>query len=301
MESMSLTKRRRNRKFLIVLILLVTVWFVLAIYPHIEIFGLSLYRWNGFASEKKYVGLQNFKQVFLTGEWLKYLKNTAIYVGFLLLIQTVLSVALAVALQKNTRHNRFFRAFFFIPMVFSSVMVGLTWSFVYDGNLGILNHLLVLLGLEQFEDFAWMGTNTSALLCIVIVHIWANMGYPLTILTAGLNNIPSEVQEAALVDGANKWQGFWHVTFPLLLPTILRLIMLTIATGAMAFDYILIMGSTLVDQTFDTWAVGIYKDMSLQSGNYGTIAVHSVLLGIMMIIIVAIQVVVSKKVDEKLA
>lgn len=298
-QTLSFSRRQKYWKFMILVVPLLAIWAIFAIYPNLSIYELMFYKYSGFGSEKIFVGLQNIKIVLLKGEWVTFLKNTAVYIFYLLIIQTILSLFLSLALAKNTRHNRFFRALFFITMVFSSVMVGLTWSFIYDANLGILNNILSWLGFKSMAGYNWMASDNSALLCIVIVHIWANIGYPITILTAGINTIPVEVNEAAMIDGASKCRTFWHITLPLLSPTLLNMTMLTVTTGAMAFDYVLLLGSSMTTTGFDTWSVQIYKSIIQSSPQYGTIAVHSAMLGILMIVMTVIQFVIQRNVAKR--
>ena len=293
----SLVQKYRHYKYLLLILPGVIVWFVLAIYPNLEVFPLSLYRWNGISQTKTYVGLQNFNTITSDPNLRKGFINTILYVLFLFVIQSVIAVLLSVILRENTTHNKFFRTLFFLPLVFSSVMVGLTWGYMYDPNLGVLNQLLVKLGLQDFNGFNWLGEPVRAILCIVLVHIWANIGYPITIITAGLQTIPETLYEAADVEGTNALQSFIYVTFPLLLPTLLRITLLTIITGAMAFDYVFLMGSTTgVASPFDTWSVYIYK--GLQGQNLGLPAASGVLLGIILFIIFMIQYTVTRKVED---
>lgn len=224
--------------------------------------------------------------------------NTLNYILFLFVIQTTLSILLALILKKNTVHNKFYRTFFFLPLVFSSVMVGLTWSYMYDPNLGILNQILNLLGMHGFNGFDWLGTSTRGVLCIVIVHIWANIGYPITIITAGLLTIPETLYEAAEVEGATPLQVFKRITFPLLLPTLLRITLLTFSTGAMAFDYVLLLGSAALPSPFDTWAVSMYKGIA--GTNLGISATTGVMLGVILMFVFLVQFIVTKKVEDSI-
>lgn len=291
-------KHRYIRYFLYVLPILV-IWFVLEIYPHLEVFPLSLYKWTPMSNKKEYVGLYYFKMLF-TIQWKDtshIILMTLLYVLDLFLIQTVLALMLTLILQKNTRHNKFFRALFFLPMIFSSVTVSLTWSYMYDPNLGIINNLLGLLGVDGYPGHVFLSPDSMAILCIVLVHIWANIGYPITIYTSGLQTISDDLYEAARLDGVNKWQNFWHITFPLLLPTLLRTTMLTLTTGAMAYDYVLMLGSRMANVSYDTWAASIYKSISLDT-NYGMVSAKSVILFITMVIICVAQYITTKKAED---
>lgn len=292
----SFWKRHRSLKFLLVMLPMIVIWFMLTVYPNLEIYYLAFMKWNGIGTEKTPVGWQNFKVIFASPRFKAELSNTLWYVFFLFAVQTVVSMVLAQALRRNTRHNRGFRTFFFLPLVFSSVMVGLTWGYMFAPGIGMLDGILVKLGFESMANFSWLGGSTRAIFFIVLVHIWANIGYPITILLSGMQTIPDSLYESATVEGANGWQTFWKITFPLLLPTVLRLTMLTISSGALAFDYVLLLGTGESATIFDTWAVSIYK--SLRTANLGIPAAKGVMLSLVLFAVFAIQYFITKKAEK---
>jgi len=292
-------RKYRHLKYVLYALPVLFAWFMVAIYPHLEVIPMSLFKWGPISDKKEFVGFYYYKILF-TLQWDRtkgFLINTLLYVLFLFLIQTVLSMALAMALQKDTRHNRVFRTLFFLPKVLSSTMVGLTWSYMIDPNLGILNNLLAALQIPGFPGHSFLSTETGAILLVVIVHIWANIGYPITIITSGLQTISTDVYEAAKIDGASRIVTFFKVTLPLLLPTLLRLTLLTVTTGAMSFDYLLMIGDRAETKAFDTLSAVIYKGI-VGDTNYGFESARSVLLfGILLIVCIA-QFVATKKAEE---
>lgn len=291
-------KKNREYRFLLYALPILIVWFVLSIYPHLEVIPLSLYKWSPLSKNKEFVGLFYYKMIF-THQWketARTILNTVYYILFLFGIQTVLALLLALILQKNTRHNKFFRALFFLPMVFSSTMVSLTWSYMYDPNLGIINNILGKFNVEGFPGHNFFTPEWCAILFIVLVHIWHNIGYPITIYTSGLQTISDDVHEAATLDGVNPWNRFWKITFPLMLPTILRTTMLTFSTGALAYDYVLMMGSRMTTVPYDTWAAIIYKGIS--DNDYGSVSAKSVLLFVILTIMCVSQYVATKKAED---
>ncbi|MBO5071268.1 MAG: sugar ABC transporter permease [Roseburia sp.] len=292
-------KYKRKYKYVVWILPSLFGLLLLSVYPRLQIFPMSLYKWSPVSSIKEYKGLHYYKMMFQYNidNTLLYAKNTIMYIFFLFAIQTVLSFLLALALQKNTKHNRIFRAFFFLPMVFSSTMISLTWAYMYDPNLGIINALLGKLSVDGFPGFSFFQKNWMAVLCIVIVHIWANIGYPITILTSGLNTISEEVMEASRIDGANAWQSFWKITFPLMLPTALRLSLLTVSTGAMASDYIVMIGSRSMEKDYDTWAAVLYKGV-LNSTDYGSLCAKCVVMFFVLAVFSLIQYLALRKVEN---
>ena len=292
---------RKKWKHVLLVTPILVWWFIIAIYPRLEIFPMSLYEWNPVTNHKVYVGLYNFKMMFtrsldytLRDTW-----NTCLYVIYLLIIQTLLAMILSVALQKNSKHNSFFRAFFFLPMVFSTSMVGLTWAYMYDPNVGIINNMLAIFNPEKYPGFSFFAENWMAILVVVLVHIWANIGYTLTILTSGLNTISDDLGEAAQMDGATKWQSFWRITIPLMLPTILRNTLLTITTGAAASDYQYLLGNSAQIVEYDTWATLLYKNLTM-AVDYGPVCAMSVVFFFVLGAITIVQFISMRKVEDRI-
>lgn len=292
-------KRSYRKKWKYVLLVIPSIFLLalFSIYPNIAVFPLSLYKWSPLSSAREFVGFHNFRIMFTVKleETLEQAGNTLIYIAGLFFIQTILSLVLSLALQKNTKKNNFFRAYFFLPMVFSSTMIAMTWNFMYDPNLGIINNILGFFGVKGFPGVNLMDESWKTVLLVVAVHIWANLGYPLMILASGLSTISDDLSEAAALDGANRWQMFTKITFPLLLPTICRMTLLTISTGAMATDYMYMVGVS----NGQTWASAMYT-RTMGGLDYGEISAAGVLLFIVLAVTSAVQFVTMRKVEDKI-
>ncbi len=300
-KSRIVQKYRKKWKYIITMAPILFFYVLFAIYPNIAVIPMSLYDWSPIRKSRYFVGLKNFRLMFTVGleETIKKAGNTMIYIFGLFLIQTILALILSLALQKNSRKNKFFRAFFFVPMVFSSTMISMTWAYMYDPNLGIINNILGLFGVNGFPGTNLLAVRWQAVLLIVFVHIWANIGYPITIITSGLNTISGDLGEAATIDGANSWQTFSRITFPLLLPTLFRLSLMTITTGALAADYIIMIGSRSASMPYDTWAAAIYKQ-TMGSIDYGGVSAMAVVMFAFLSIASLIQFVAMNKVENKI-
>ena len=300
---LSAMKRKFNRKWKYVLAVIpsLVLYLIFSIYPNLEVFPKSLYKWSPLRSAKTFVGLHNFEILFTVKlkDTLDKAGNTLMYIMGLFVIQTILSLILALALQKGTRKNKFFRAYFFLPMVFSTTMVSMTWTYMYDPNLGVINNLLGFLGRDGFPGKYLMSPNWQAILLIVLVHIWANIGYPIMIILSGLNTISGDLGEAARIDGANTWQTFTKITMPLLIPTLLRLSLMTISTGAMASDYIVMMGSRTANLPYDTWSAYMYKE-TLNGIDYGGVSACGVLMFFVLATASIIQFLAMRKTEERI-
>lgn len=174
-------------------------------------------------------------------------------------------------------------------------MISMTWNFMFDPNLGIINSVLGRIGVEGYPGVNFMNVGWKAVILIVLVHIWANLGYPLTILTSGLNTISDDLSEAASIDGANGWQQFTKITLPLLLPTVFRLTLMTISTGTMATDYIYMMGT----RDSQTWASAMYN-ATRSSMDYGPVTAQGVIMFIILASVSVVQFIAMRKVEDKI-
>jgi ABC-type sugar transport system permease subunit len=277
------------------------IWAIFSFLPNIQIFYLAFIKWNGISQAKEFVGLENLRNLLRDSYFLPVLINSIVYIVALLIVQNAVALLLALILKSNTRFNRFFRTLFFSPLVLSSAIVAMIWGYMYDANFGVINTLLDAIGLHSLSA-NWLGLTSGSILCIVLVHIWHNMGYPITIILAGLQTIQPSLYEAAEVEGAGKITVFAKITFPLLLPTLLRVALLTIIGGAMAFDYAYALGSGGrggVVTVFDTLSVFMYKSISMKS-NVGFPSMIGLLLGVFVFIIFILQYIATKKVEDSI-
>jgi len=198
---------------------------------------LALHRWSPLEPVKPFVGLDNF--VSLARDplvWIS-LRNTLLYT---LHVPVAMAIALGVALvlQHRSGAARVARAIFFLPYVSSLVAVALVWQWMYHADFGLLNYLGALVGLPPVD---WLGNPRTALVAVMIVSIWVQVGYQMIVFLAGLHGIPPDYLDAARVDGANRWQRFWRVTFPLLRPVTLFVLVTGVITSFQVFTLIYVL------------------------------------------------------------
>ena len=190
---------------------------VFIIIPIIYSFYMSLYDWN-FANIKQFIGIQNYVTMFSDSEWWQSLgrtfKLTLLYVPALF----ILSILFAVLINyvKNEKAAGFVKTAFLLPYSITSVIASCLWMFLYMERSGFINVFLKVVGLKG-EKF--LGSTSQAMVCIAIVLIWINLGYNIILFLSAIKDIPYSYYEAAKLDGANSWQAFWKITFPLLKPT----------------------------------------------------------------------------------
>lgn len=213
---------------------------IVRIYPALFAFNVSLHEWDIMSQTKPFVGLANFSQLLADSVFWKAAANTLLYVLLTVPAELVLGLAVAVLIQSINKFQGFYRTVYFIPYITSTVAVSWVWRWLYFKNGGILNHLLLSVGLPAQPFLSGPG---EALYCVATVVVWQALGYQVVIFLAGLEMIPPTFKEAAKIDGANSWQVFRHITLPLLNPTIVFLAVLGTISSLQIFTQIMNMTS----------------------------------------------------------
>ncbi len=201
--------------------------------PVLFAFYLSLQAWNGI-DDMRWVGLGNFVDMVNDATFVKALGNTATYAAFALFIVAPLSLLLAVALNSRlVRGREILRTVYFTPIVTSAVAIAIVFLTLYSTRAGLIN---VALGSVGIPGVDWLGSPDWIKLAVVILVAWRTTGFNSVYFLAGLQNAPPAIVEAAMVDGANRWQLFWMITLPLLRPIIIFVAVITLIGSAQIFD-----------------------------------------------------------------
>lgn len=207
--------------------ILFTVW------PLGQSLYLSFTEYSGLRAPE-FVGLANFKELLSDPRFFKALKNTFILVFAQVFITDVLGLCMALVFRANTWVNYIMRTLLFLPSVTSGLAVLTIWIWIFSGqSFGIINAILTRFGLERVTFFADPSWSIPVL---VIIGTWGGMGYAMVLFLAGLNAVPKELHESAAIDGANTPQHFWRITFPLLRPTILFVVVTGIIGSFQIFE-----------------------------------------------------------------
>src|SRR6202142_261629 len=217
----------------------VLLFVVFSIFPFFKVFQLSVFDWDGIATQMHFVGLNNFRDaLFRDPSWWIAMRNAAWITILTLLVQNTLALILALIVDREIEGKNFYRIVFYLPPVLSGIVVGLVWNWIFDGSHGLLNYALTTVGLGSWTR-AWLADPKTALLSVAVIHMWKGFGWGFVILLAGLQAIPRELNEAARVDGAGEWTIFSRVTFPLMLPVFFLVSVLTILGTMQIFDIII--------------------------------------------------------------
>lgn len=217
--------------------------------------GISFLNWD-LLTAPEWTGLDNFTRLFSDRLFQKSLVNTFAFSSMYVPAVIVLSLIVALLLNRKLRGVGLFRVIYFLPVVSSAVAVGLVWSWIYARDTGVLNYTLASFGLPAVN---WLGTQT-ALLSVVIVNVWGAIGEGMIIFLAGLQAIPREYYEASDVDGAGGWDKFWHITLPLLVPSIFFQTIISTINAFQAFEFIYVLTRTAGGgSTTPTLVYSIYR------------------------------------------
>ena len=271
----------------------VIMFAVFSIYPFFKVFQLSVYEWDGISSMIRFVGLANFWDIFRhNGVWWTSIWN-AVYITLLALtFQNVLALLLALVCDRGIRGGTVYRVIFYLPPVLSGIVVGLIWSWIYDGNYGLLNHWLKAIGLDSLAR-SWLSDPKTALTSVAVIHMWKGFGWGFVILLAGLQNIPRELYEAARVDGANGWQVFKEVTVPMMIPVFILVAILTVLGTMQIFD--IIISTTGGGPGYHT-EVPVTRILSTMTGisQFGYACAEGIVFGVLLLLVSLFQMKVGK-------
>lgn len=270
------------------------IFAVFYIYPFYKVFQLSLYRWDGISPIMQFVGLSHFKDIIFRDpvQWWPSVGHAAYVTILALIFQNALALILALACDKDIKGGNIYRMIFYLPPVLSGIVVGLIWNWIYDGNYGLLNHWLGLLGLADLKR-TWLADPKTALTAIAVIHMWKGFGWGFVILLAGLQNIPRQLYEAAKVDGASAWDIFKSITVPLMIPVFVLVSILTILGTMQIYD--LIASTTGGGPGYHT-EVPVTRILAsmIGSSRFGYACAQGILFGIILLVVSMGQIRIAK-------
>lgn len=263
------------------------IYGVFAVYPMLEAVHLSFFEWNGFrTSEPLFVGFDNYVRLF-TQDPVFYtaLRNSIIWLVLSMLIPTTLGLVLALGLNRPLFGRNILRTVFYVPAVLAPIAIATMWRWIYNPILGIVNSTLTSIGLGAWGQ-QWLGNPDIALYSMFVAFIWQTAGFNMVLFLAGLQSVPEELTDAALVDGANAWHRFRYVIFPALRPTTVVVVVLTIISSLKVFD--LIVGMTRGGPAQSTQVLALWSySQSFYNHNVGLgNAVATILLVISLLLVV---------------
>lgn len=217
--------------YLLPFILVVSIF---TVYPIITVFLNSfLEDYNYLANTYSGVGLGNFEALFSDPEFVLSLKNTFLYVGFVVPVSTLIALTVAILLNQKLRGTSFFQFVYFLPMVTATIAVGIVWKWMYHYDYGIINYALGIMGMKPVR---WMENPTMARAALIIYGIWSKLPFTIILFLSGLQTIGEQYYTAARVDGAKPAKILFRITLPLLSPTIALVLIINIINTSKVFN-----------------------------------------------------------------
>ena len=200
-------------------------------------FIISFTNYTGFPGAS-FVGFENYSKLFRDSQFKAALINNLIYSAVSVPLTVVIALAMALLLNKPIFLGEFFKTVYFFPNLTSMVAIGAVAMMLFEPVNGPINSLLRSINIPENNIPQWFYSTSSALATVIIVVVWKQVGYYMIMFLAGLKNIPAHLYDAAKIDGANSWQLFWNVTFPMLSPTTFMVTILTFIGSFQVFDII---------------------------------------------------------------
>lgn len=269
-------------------------FFVLNLIPILFALLLCFNKWDGY-NPMKFVGLDNFKYIFTHKVFQQAVIKTVIFTVFSVGITMLLSLGLAVLINQKLKGIGIFRTAIFFPYVASVVAVAAVWQMLFQKDMGLINEILRALGVA--DPPGWFASTKWALPAVIVVNIWKNMGYYMIIYLAALQDIPTSLVEAGMIDGANAWQRFWRIKWPLLRNATFFVAMMLTINSFKSFDLIYALteggpgtATTLLSQY-------IYNQ-SFVSWDYGRASAAAMVLFAIVAVITLFQFRLEKKFSE---
>ncbi|MCO6450912.1 MAG: sugar ABC transporter permease [Caldilineales bacterium] len=253
-------EEKRRRTWLLFLLPALLIYTGFMAFPLINSMRLSLFTGEGLSPDR-FVGFANYVELFTNPLWrdrfLNAVGNTFIFFAVHMIVQNTLGLLFATLLASSFKGSGIYRTIIFIPATLAIVVTGFLWSLILNPRWGAVNKILEGIGLEQFAR-PWLGDPALALIVISLVSSWQWVGLPTMMFLAGLMSIPDELIEAARIDGASSWQAFWRIKFPLLLPIVGIVSVLTFVGNFNAFDVIYAMAGSRGEPGYATDIMGTF-------------------------------------------
>lgn len=287
-------KNQRSQKKRLLPYLLVSPYLIFVIvfvvFPVLFCFFLTFNKWN-IISPMKFIGTDNYSRLLHDRLFWKAIGNTLKFLLLHIPLQLVVSLFLAYLLNQKIKAASFFRASFFMPVIVSGVVVTILWQQLLGYDAGLINRILMSMGTTKI---GWLVNPDVAIYSIAVMATWKNVGLYVILFLVGLQTVPPQYYEAAKMEGASRWQQFYHITLPMINPTIFMVVILSTIGGFSLFiePYIMTGGGPL--NTTLSAVLYIYKQ-AFQYYNMG----YSATLGFFYALMIMTVVVLQKKLIEK--
>ncbi len=279
--------------WLIIFVLPALAFYILfKLIPALEGFWFSLTNWNGINPNYKFIGFQNYIEIFLHDKkfW-DSIKITVKFVVTIVIVQNAVALGLAILIESRKKSKGLFRTIFYMPNMMSLIIGGYMWMFIFTKVLFyIADHSFL-----KFLDQSWMGDSRFSFLAIVIVTVWSGAGYLMVIYIAALQGVPDSLKEAAAIDGAGAGQSFFHVTLPMIRHAFTICIFVTLSSSFQVFDVVYSLTGGGPGHATYVVALNIFEEAFKLNKRFGYASAKSMLLFVIIMLITLVQLMIMRR------
>ena len=259
---------------------------IFIVIPVICSFGLSFTKWD-LLNPIRFVGLDNYKEIFSEALFFKIFWNTVVFAISTSVLGVIIPLILACILNSKIRGSEFYKTAYFLPFITPMIVIGVVWEWIFDPNIGLLNHILHL-------HINWLYDTHFAMPALIIVSVWKLIGYNMVIFLSSLSGISQSMFEAAKIDGASPFQTFINVTIPLLSPSIFFVVIITAISTFQVFDLIYLMTQGGPLDSTNVLVYAIYKN-AFEYFNVGKASAIAYVLFFIILVLTLVQWSLRKK------
>lgn len=253
------------------------------IYPIMKMVFDSFFK-VGITGDRAFIGLDNYIKAFTAGGFMKQLKNTLVYILIAVSVETILGFIFALLFELNYKGSKIVRSFIMTPLMIAPLVAGLTWKLMMSSNFGIVNEMLMRMGiLSNASDILWLADSRWSLIACCIADIWLTTPFMMLMILAGLQGLDGSMVEAARMDGANKLQEIFYIKVPGIKPVLLAALSVRIIDAAKTFDIIWAMTEGGPNSSSETISIVIYKTL-VKYNNTGYASAMAVIFIIVLVV-----------------
>lgn len=289
--------RKQNLSLLLFVLPALIVYALFKLYPAFSGIFYAMTDWNGVDKGWSFIGLENFARVLQDEYFWQSILFTLKYVIVMVVVANVIALTLAVAIETRPAARGLFRTIFYMPNMISMVIGGYMWMFIFTK---VLYYFVDNFDGFSFLDHMWIGDPRYSFLAIIIVAAWGAVGYLMIIYMAAIQGVPESIKEAAVLDGANAWQRFWKVEFPMIRHAVTICVFWTLNSAFQVFDVIFTLTRGGPGRATQSVAMNIYEEAFRGNIQYGYATAKSTVLFILVLVITAIQLSLMRRREEEL-
>ncbi len=284
--------KKNNKKLTLFILPALLFYSVFTLAPAIGGFWYSLTNWNGLNKNYDFIGLKNYAAILKDTDFINSITFTLKFVLIMVVLQNILSLALAIAIESRNRSKTLFRTLVFMPNMISMIIGGFMWMFIFTKA---LPYIAQQLNNAALMDISWIGDPFFSFIAIIIVSLWGGIGYLTIIYLAALQGVDKTLKEAASIDGANAWQVFRNVVIPSIMPAITIGVFVTLNNSFKVFDVVYSLTGGGPGRSTQVIAMNIFAEAYSLNNRYGYASAKSMVLFAIIFVITIVQLKLMRK------